>query len=215
MIIILGNASLFTTLLFTILVPLNPPTSQNSEVMDSLLNFEKGPQTELRTRQDCEQTLGKLCEQTEWRTNGRFWYVVFWSQWKTAPILISSPPRNHNIESLRQISQPRRQSLYLRTKAWRGVEVPPSSLSPSSASSPSALKGASLLSHLLCRQSHQAKAEAYPESTDRRNCSPGCKSLVLMSTRAKERVACTLPKLKASIRSRFHASTAFFSSALP
>ena len=31
----LGNASLFTKCLFTILVPLDPPPSQNSEVMDS------------------------------------------------------------------------------------------------------------------------------------------------------------------------------------
>ena len=57
----LGNASLFTKFLFTILVPVNPPPS-NSEVMDLVLKlYKKAPQTELRTlSQNCEQTLPKL-----------------------------------------------------------------------------------------------------------------------------------------------------------
>ena len=55
---LLGNASLFTKVLFTIFVPLNPPPLPTSKVLEFLL---KGPQTELRTlSQNCEQTLPKL-----------------------------------------------------------------------------------------------------------------------------------------------------------
>ena len=43
-----GNASLFTKLLFTIFVPLDPPLP-TSKMMDFLLNFYYKGQTELRT----------------------------------------------------------------------------------------------------------------------------------------------------------------------
>ena len=51
-----GNASLFTKVLFTKFVPLNPPLP-TSKVMDFLLILLKGPQAKLRTlSQNCEQT---------------------------------------------------------------------------------------------------------------------------------------------------------------
>ena len=58
---ILGNASLFTKNLFTILCPLTPapPNQQNNGFPPDFVL--KGPQTELRTlSQNCEQTLQKL-----------------------------------------------------------------------------------------------------------------------------------------------------------
>ena len=58
---LLGNASLFTKILFTIFVPINPPRpNQQNEAFPLEFRLE-GSQTELRTlSQNCEQTLQKL-----------------------------------------------------------------------------------------------------------------------------------------------------------
>ena len=56
-----GNASLFTKLLFIIFVPFNPPPPNQRDDGFPLEFLLKGPQTELRTlRQNCEQTLQNL-----------------------------------------------------------------------------------------------------------------------------------------------------------
>ena len=52
---LIGNAIVFTECLFTILVPLEPPPSQNSELMDILLIFYHKA-----LKQNCEQTFQKL-----------------------------------------------------------------------------------------------------------------------------------------------------------
>ena len=58
---ILGNASLFTSILFTIFAPLNPPPPNQQSAGFPLEFLLEGPQTELRTlSQNCEQTLQKL-----------------------------------------------------------------------------------------------------------------------------------------------------------
>ena len=58
---LVGNASLFTKVLFTIFVPLNPPPPKQQSEGFPLEFLLKEPQTELRTlSQNCEQTLQKL-----------------------------------------------------------------------------------------------------------------------------------------------------------
>ena len=57
----LGNARLFTKVLFTIFAPLKPPPPNHQNDGFPLEFLLKGPQTELRTlSQNCEQTLQKL-----------------------------------------------------------------------------------------------------------------------------------------------------------
>ena len=57
----IGNASLFTKILFTIFVPINPPPPNQQNEGFPLEFLLEGPQTELRTlSQNCEQTLQKL-----------------------------------------------------------------------------------------------------------------------------------------------------------
>ena len=57
----LGNASLFTNVLFTLLCALTPPPPNQQSDGFPLEFLLKGPQTELRTlSQNCEQTLQKL-----------------------------------------------------------------------------------------------------------------------------------------------------------
>ena len=74
--IVIGNASLFTKILFTIFVPINPPPLPNQENEGFPLEFLlEGPQTELRTlSQNCEQTLQNL--RTNRITNKRAFLIV-------------------------------------------------------------------------------------------------------------------------------------------
>ena len=67
----LGNASLFTTFLFTIFVPLDPPPPNQQNDRFPLEFLLKGPQTELRTlSKNCEKTLQKFANKQNYEQTG-------------------------------------------------------------------------------------------------------------------------------------------------
>ena len=73
--LLLGNANLFTNILFTILVPLNPP-SQNSKARI----YTKRPQTQFRTLLWCfHKHLWQQVSENAQNPHNTFWQMCHWN----------------------------------------------------------------------------------------------------------------------------------------